>query len=467
MNKDSWTGDSHVKIPISNLHPEDLEMVAVPFPMADVVTMVEVYTNACFDIRLPRCTSNITLRLDAPGLARVNVPSFLPQVHVVVGYDKDYCKGPITKTKVVKAEHEPYVVDMTNTTLTLDLLKKLWPVLVRATTDLLVLGLGHNHNDYRALRDDLRALTYPKKPVLISRRPGPSLVLIALAGAKELWGELYSVAEAWPLTAHEWLHDLTADMEDTESHWRQQKPGKEGDSNPFTPRLGSPRLPSSTQLLRHARRQHTAYRTLPGLLASLPVSRNATVQAYQTKAFFTRIAPHHAGGREPSRLEADINLLCFSRKLLEVVAKARCPDHISEESVLQNPLPYWTPFGGNTGCGSGSCLHSLHDALCDAELFITAFAAKARQVRARVQDAVSQRGGFSLAERAAGSYGRDGIVRRARTFDRALDTLDALLASLAVQHCILAGMAVRMLHVCALQNGLRERARALHENQSA
>lgn len=46
-NEESWAGDSRVNIPISNLHPEDLEMVAVPFPMADVVTMAEVYTNAC------------------------------------------------------------------------------------------------------------------------------------------------------------------------------------------------------------------------------------------------------------------------------------------------------------------------------------------------------------------------------------------------------------------------------------
>lgn len=197
------------------------------------------------------------------------------------------------------------------------------------------------------------------------------------------------------------------------------------------------------------------------------MSQNATVQAYQTKVFFTRIAPHHESGRKPSGLEADINLLCFSRKLLEVVAKGRCPEHTSEESVLLNRLPYWTPFNSNTDCGSASCLHNLHDALRDAEIFMTAFAAKAKQVRARVQDAVSQRGGFSLAERAAGSYGKGGIVRRARMLDRALDTLDALLSSLAVQHRILAGLAVRILHVCALQNGLRERARVLHEDQSA
>ena len=78
VNNSSWVGDPRVNIPIWNLHPEDLDVVAVPFPMADVVTKAEVYTNACFDIRLPRRTFNITLRLDVPGLARVNVPSSLP-----------------------------------------------------------------------------------------------------------------------------------------------------------------------------------------------------------------------------------------------------------------------------------------------------------------------------------------------------------------------------------------------------
>ncbi|KAH6622691.1 hypothetical protein F5144DRAFT_581199 [Chaetomium tenue] len=291
-------------------------MVAVPFPMADVVAMAEVYTNACFDIRFPRRTSNITLRLDTPGLARVNMASFLPRVHVKVGYDKNDHNGPLTKPGLVKAEDEPFVVDMTNATLTLDLLEKLWPVLVRATTDLLDLGLGRNHSDYRAFRDDLKSLTDPEKPVLISRRPGPSLVLIALASAKDIWGELYAWAEVWPLTAHAWLQFLRLHMIYTERNWRKQEPGKELGSSPSAPTLGWSQPPSPTQLLRHARRQHPAHQTLPGLLASLPVSKNATVQAYQTKAFFTRIKPHRATTSDLTGLEADINLLCFSHQML-------------------------------------------------------------------------------------------------------------------------------------------------------
>ncbi|KAH6848155.1 hypothetical protein B0I37DRAFT_446280 [Chaetomium sp. MPI-CAGE-AT-0009] len=468
----SWDGDPRVNIPISSLHPEDVEIVAIPFPIADVVTMAEVYTNASFDIRLPRRTSNITLRLDAPGLVRVSVASFLPQVRAVVGYDAKYRKE-ITGTKVIKAENEPFVVDMANTTLTLDLLEKLWPVLVHATTDLLVFGLGRDHNDYGAFRDALRSLANPEKPSLIAHRPGPSLVLIALASARDLWGELYySRAVAWPDTALEWLHSFWWRITNSESYGPSQRPGKGGGgSGSSAPTLGSSRLPSSTQLLRHARRQLPAHETLPGLLAGLPVSWNATVQAYQTKAFFARVHPYRkdkAGLH--SGLKTDHTLLCFSQDLLEAVADGRCPEHASEESVVQNHLhhlPYWARSTKTVCDDSGGCLHGLHGAICDAETFLSAFAAKAKEVKARVKEVVEARGGFSPSERVAGHYNRDGIVKRTRTLDRALDTLDSLLSSLAIQHRILAGMATRMLHVCALQESLQERASSLDESQSA
>lgn len=65
-----WTGDPRVDLPIVYLHPEDIDIIAAPFPISDYVTLANMYAEASFELYPYYYNLNITLSLDAPGLAR-------------------------------------------------------------------------------------------------------------------------------------------------------------------------------------------------------------------------------------------------------------------------------------------------------------------------------------------------------------------------------------------------------------
>ncbi|KAK4033063.1 hypothetical protein C8A01DRAFT_19948, partial [Parachaetomium inaequale] len=441
-----WAGDPRVNVPVSSLRPEDIDIAADPFPVTEFVTIADTYTNATLDLIFRHRTTNITLRLDAPGLVRVNVASWLPKTWL---------------------KHAPLVVDAANITLTLELMESLWPVLIHAATDLLVLGLGRGHVDYRALRDGLGK---PQKREILS-----------LVRARELWEGFRNRAWTWTHRAQGWLRGLRvgtwieAGMWDSlrvtiwnEAGERANKMSENTESgcrDAGPPRIGSSRPPGSQQPLRHAAQQHAAQpnapsQTIPELLASLQLSSNSSAQIRRMMQRLAKLPPHHRrdGPREDDGLGTQDNRLCGFRKLLEATAAGHC----HEGPASPHYMPYWAPTGSS--CSSHDCIGGLNDALCVAEKFLSPLAAAAEKVKARVAE---ERGDISLLERLASYYYKDGIAARTQALDRALNAFHSLFSGLKLQRRILAGMATRVLHLCALQDRLRDRVRSTYGNQSA
>jgi hypothetical protein len=456
-------GDPRVNVPVSSLRPDDIEITADPFPITDFVTICDTYTNASLDLIFPHRTTNITLRLDAPGLARVKVASWLPKAWLKVWVEVMPIRGQFQQVRALKAEHAPLVVDAANITLTLELLERLWPELLHAATDLLALGLGRYHLNYRALRD---GLVKPQKREILS-----------LVRARELWEGFRNRAWAWPYIGQGWLRGfrmgiwIEAGMldslraairreagqpannmsENTESGW--------GDVGPLM--IGSSQPPGLQQLLRHAVQQHAAQpnapnQTLPELLASLQVSSNSTAQIRRMLFLLARRDALHVD----DGLGIKDNWKGSVRKLLNRTAAGQCHDMACPISPLY--MPYWADKGSS--CSSHDCIGGLSDALCVAEKFLSTLGAAAEKVKARVAE---ERGDISLLERLASYYYKDGIAARTRALDRALNAFHPLLSGLKLQRRILAGMSTRVLHLRAIQDRLRDRVRSTYGNQSA
>lgn len=131
---------SPVNVPISTLGPDNVVIKAGPSPLDHVAAVAEAFVNVTDDVYFPhRSPSDITLTLDAPGLAPVNVASWLPGVW----FDPRWEWTGYNKTRGMPADKAPFVVDIANVSVTLRMLNTLWPVLAYAATDLLVSGLGH------------------------------------------------------------------------------------------------------------------------------------------------------------------------------------------------------------------------------------------------------------------------------------------------------------------------------------
>ncbi|KAK3294414.1 uncharacterized protein B0H64DRAFT_324781 [Chaetomium fimeti] len=139
---------------ISRLRPETVSIRAKPFPVADLAMVSELYANASDSIENPHRDLNVTLALDAPGLVRVNVASWLPETTLYPGIGPPDDRSRKHGTRL-PAEKAPFIVDYVNVTVTLEMLNTLWPVLLHAATDLLAAGLDREHPEYPLLRGPL------------------------------------------------------------------------------------------------------------------------------------------------------------------------------------------------------------------------------------------------------------------------------------------------------------------------
>ncbi|KAK4140724.1 uncharacterized protein C8A04DRAFT_31701 [Dichotomopilus funicola] len=331
-----WTGDPRVNLSISSLHPEDIGILAIPFPVADLAT-------------LPALWLKVYVRQSTTG------------------------PGEYKQVQALRAEHAPLAVDRANVTLTLELMETLWPVLIQAANDLLVLGLGRDHPDYRPLRNSL----------IEPGRTKPAL--LSLVRAKELWeGRLHSSALAWPYGAQAFLRSVRAFMQ-LPVEWRADNNNNNNSTIAATfPSIGSSQPPTSLRLLRHARHQHPPNQTLPGLLAGLQPSANTTGQLRGMMVALD------------SNLDINRLGLCRVPRLLEAIASGHC----IRTKTSGMSIPCWAPLGSH--CHPTDCMGGLREALCDAEALLSSVAAAAERAKARV-----------LEERIVGRLRyRDGVARQ-------------------------------------------------------
>ncbi|KAH6614438.1 hypothetical protein B0J18DRAFT_413607 [Chaetomium sp. MPI-SDFR-AT-0129] len=462
-----WTGDPRVNLSISSLHPEDIDILAIPFPVADLATVADMYTHAPLDILPHHHAPNITLRLDAPGLAPVDVASWLFSLcSPPFGFDgsSDYWEiskrweggggfalwlkvyvrqsttgpGEYKQVQALRAEHAPLAVDRANVTLTLELMETLWPVLIQAANDLLVLGLGRDHPDYRPLRNSL----------IEPGRTKPAL--LSLVRAKELWEGLHSSALAWPYGAQAFLRSVRAFMQPAVERRADNNNNNNSTIAATFPRIGSSQPPTSLRLLRHARRQHPPNQTLPGLLASLQPSANTTGQLRGMMVALD------------SNLDINRLGLCRVPRLLEAIAEGHC----IRTNTSGMSIPYWAPLGSH--CHPTDCMGGLREALCDAEELLSSVAAAAERAKARVLEERGGGGALSRWERVVGRYYRDGVAWRTRTLERALDAFHALYPALRLQRrVLLADLAASVQRTCDAQDALRARVHAARKDQSS
>lgn len=438
--------------PISTLNPEKVAIKADPFPMADLVTVAELYANASDDLYLPhRTSSNITLGLDAPGLTRVNVASWLPKVW----FDPTGIFKNANKTRGLPAEKAPIFVDLANVTVTLSMLHTLSPVLVYAATDLLTLGLGPDHPEYSPLRDSLTPFLSPPRHEHLT----------STAYAARQWDHLGPAASFWPVQARRaWLGTLVRELEGIAAAGEKRRATRDDDGGNHSARLsiGSWQPPTFEQLLEHDQGQQQA---IPRLLAGLPISREAFAQL---AAMLELVSGLDRRRREVIYTDyglgmdfPDYGKLCLAGNLLDALVATDGQCHGNEHIM---PLPFAQISRDDVG--DEQYLARLWHVLCEADIILSSVAALAARVRDRVRAAVEERGGISLREHMEG-YVRDGIARRTATLNHALDIFNHLLSSMRLQPRMLAAMAARMRRACILQDELRDRLRSLYSHQSA
>ena len=427
-----WSGDRRLNVPLSRLRPEDVIITTGDFLLSDWVTIAEGYANASLDLLTPSRTTNMTLRLDGPGLVPVNVGSWLPKVWLAR-------KPPgrknmkEEKTRGLPARYAPDIIDRANVTVTLKMMEMLWPALIHAARDLLILGLGRDHPEYRPLKCTL-AEAEPPEPALRS-----------LSQAQELWSGIAFHARDWRMFARRFL-----DPECMECSAKA--------TSTISPALtiGTGAAPTFQQLRGLAGSHKIAARSLPRVLASLEISPNASAQH---RCVCARVFGHPwygAAGPAPLGLEIKKSELCSTHGLLQIVAGGRCDngDDLDPELDERGQYIHYDGPGSPSSWTSGFELNMLRKVLCDAEDFLSSLATQAEGVRERVMErvnmAIKERGGISWGETLTSYYAKDGLEIRARTLDRALDAFYALYSSLKLQRQILASMAARMQHVCML-----------------
>lgn len=449
-----WAGDPRVNIRVSKLSPDDIDIVASPSPLTDFITIADTVMDASLHLFLPHRTSNITLALDAPGLPRVDVASWLPTAEVIELVRPPTGFAYREKIRPLKAEHAPLVVSLANITLTLELMETLWPVLLHAASDLLFSGLSPEHPKYDNLNE---SLAEPPRPKLIS-----------LVRAGQIWGDLYSVGRMWPWNGRSLLLGLKNDIEWEVFEWPGTR--KRRSNSVGSPNVRSARLPDPHELLQHARRSLAPGRTLPGYLASLRPPSNTSIQldgmleALTERSdprflpsYYIRGAPRDDGG-----LWMDQQGQCRARKLpwetgLRETAEGRCRDPKRAFAYLSYGIPM------DIACASDECIPALRDALCDAEEFLASVAAAAEKVKAAV---VEERSTPPRFVRLFSYFHEDDIEEKIRVLDGALAAFYALYPALKIQRRLLAGVAARVQRVCILQDTLRHRIRSALSDRS-
>ncbi|KAK3301330.1 uncharacterized protein B0H64DRAFT_35910 [Chaetomium fimeti] len=445
-----WAGDPRVNIRVSKLQPRDMDIVASPSPLNDFITVAETAMNASLHLFLPHRTSNITFALDAPGLRRVDVASWLPSAQVHVWVKPPERLGHHELGRPLKAEHAPLVVSLANATLTLELMEKLWPVLLYAAKDLLVSSLPPEHSDYHSLNE---SLAEPWKPELIS-----------LVRADQIWRDLYNMGRSWPLDSRNFLLGLGYDIKLGVKERTQTTKGRNGrSSSAGAPKIGSAELPDPHELLQKARRYAVPGYTLPRYLASLRPPSNASIQLDMMLMSLTRRPTADLGypsdaPRKDGGLWMGFRGPCHAGEPLRETAEGRC------RGPGRGYVPYM-PYHStvDTECLGSDCIPALRDALCDAEEFLSAMAAAAGRVKAAVAE---ERGTKSRLGRLFGHFHEDETEKRIQTLDRALAAFHALYPALQMQRRLLAGVAARLQHACILQDALRDRVRSALSDKS-
>jgi hypothetical protein len=226
-----WAGDPRVNIPVSKLGPDDIDIVSAPSPLTDLITIADTAMEASLHLFLPHRISNITLALDAPGLPRLDVASWLPraQVRELVSVPGEFAYHKMVRP--LKAEHAPLVVSLANTTLTLELMETLWPVLLHAASDLLFFGLTPEHFKYHHLN---KSLAEPQGRELIS-----------LVRAGQIWGDLYRMARVWPWHGRNLLVGIGYESQsEADERAKATKGRRDGSSRAGGPNIGSAQPPT-------------------------------------------------------------------------------------------------------------------------------------------------------------------------------------------------------------------------------
>ncbi|AEO67501.1 uncharacterized protein THITE_160867 [Thermothielavioides terrestris NRRL 8126] len=401
-----WTDDPDINGPISNWDPRGVRIVSAPFPVAELVSVAESYAAAARHIKDPQSVSNISLRLEAPGIRRVDLRSWIlnlprdPTFRKITGVNE-------TSPRLLRlAENPAALIAETNISLTISMIESLWRRLVDEGLAVLALGLGENHPEYAALTGPLAS---PPIPVSSS-----------LNSAAALWTSLQREAYVWPAQSLAWLQKMA---------WRLDGwgigpvAGKDQELQPL-PRLGR-RAPTLSELLEYDRARPAfagRSRTLPQLLDGLQLSRNAT-------SLLGRFHISPALG-----INGLSGTICTDPGLLDAVARGRCDDNLT--AVIEKPLGY----------------RNLAAALKSDRLTLEG-----------LRDALSA---FSRLDSLA-SHFRDGLARRMGKLERAIDAFHPLYSSLKLQRQILAGAARNLQHACFLQESLLERAGSLLSDPSA
>jgi hypothetical protein len=440
---------SPVNVPISTLGPDKVAIRAGPSPLDDVAALAEVFSNVTDDVYFPhRSPSDITLTLDAPGLAPVNVASWLPGIW----FDPRWAWTGYNKTRGMPANKAPFVVDIANVSVTLRMLDTLWPVLAHGATDLLVSGLGRQHPEYAPLRRPLVALL---------GRPASHRSPVSHAG--KAWAHTRGRVRGWPEDACATLLDgpaLFLEESVAAAVARVESAAAQNQSSNGTPsRLATgSRVPTFEQLLEHDRGRQ---KTLPQLLPNIAISKDALAQVREVKRALDESLYHleEYKGHSGAGTWEEHNL-CASDDLMNALAAAdgRCRGN---ETDRHRPPPM-----AKRDYTDRHHIGALWNALCDAETFLLSVETMAERVRSRVRAAVEERGGMSRREFLAG-YFMDGIARRTATLDRALQVLHHLLPALRLQQRMLGVMATRMRHACMLQDQLRDRFHSLANDRKS
>lgn len=440
-------------VPLSKLRVEKVTIKAAPSPLNDVVAVAALFVNASDYVLFPhRTASDITLALDAPGLAPFNVGSWLSDIWL----DPKGTWFPRNKTRGLTADKAPFVIDIANVTISLKMLDTLWPVVIYAATDLLVLGLGRDHLDYAPLRSPLVALLR-----------SPTGHRSPLFHAQRKWSDCRNHVREWSEDARHTLlgiplvhlEYIAAARAEKAAAGVQDQSSRNNNSAPSRLSIGS-RVPTFEQLLEDDRGRHL---TLPQLLADLSISNDAFAQVTQMKNCFS------IPDRRPGRIhDRDTGFgtekgcgLCAAGDLMDALAadEGRC--------LGDRARQYQPRHRSQRGYADRHYIGALWYALCDSEAFLLSVATLAEQVRDRVKATVEERGGISQRESLASFFFADGIVRRTTTLDHALQALHGLFPTLRQQQRMLAALATSMRHACALQDELRNRFRSLYRNSKS
>lgn len=440
-----WTGDPRVNVPISDLDPDKIHIVANPFPLEDLTTLVEMYAAASLHVNFPETTSNTTLRLDAPGLRQVNVRSWLSPIrkHRFFKFLSAEPEGD-RRRRARLAKDPSALVSAVNVSVTIDMMDNLWKVLVDEGKKVLSLGLGRGHPEYAGL---VNLLTPPDGPAYSSLRR-----------AEYYWDDFQTSASLWPFEATSWLKEISSSgfgMWEKHPAWKKpQEP---------LPNVGSGRPPTLAQLLKYARAQPALpggrNQTLPKLLGGLRLSEVASAQLAQLESHLSE-----NWGLGLGKFVKPNQQMCQVPDLLEEIAQRGCNNY----NKTSGPND-WNPshLPAQPGASDRYQLKGIRNTLCGAEEFLGPLAAGAERARDRVKAANEERGGISRMKTPKDVVSGKNAVEHLAVLDRALQVFHVLYPAFKLYRPMVAGVAAAMQRACRLQDDLRERVRALRSNQSA